>query len=119
MKSYTDIEQSKKLAEILPIESSDGYWFKGFPPQPYMVYTKGTFNPGEHIPCWSLAALLNYIKDKCNYFELVYLSSTIDGRTNKLENVYRLSTDMYDVYKKEAVDACYDMIIKLHEQNSL
>ena len=26
IKSYTDIEQSRKLAEILPIESSDMYW---------------------------------------------------------------------------------------------
>ena len=26
MKSYTDIKQSKKLAEILPIESADGTW---------------------------------------------------------------------------------------------
>ena len=26
MKSYTDIEQSKKLAEILPIESADGFY---------------------------------------------------------------------------------------------
>ena len=26
MKNYTDIEQSRKLAEILPIESADGFW---------------------------------------------------------------------------------------------
>ncbi len=66
-----------------------------------------------------IAALLDYIKDKCNYFELVYLNNTFDGRANKLENVYRLSTDIYDVYEKEAIDACYEMIIKLHEQNLL
>lgn len=28
MKAYTDIEQSKKLAEILPIESADMYYFR-------------------------------------------------------------------------------------------
>ncbi len=39
MKAFTDVEQSKKLAEILPIESADMY-----------------FNDNE--PCWSLAALL-------------------------------------------------------------
>ena len=27
MKTYTDIEQSKKLAEILPPESADMKWF--------------------------------------------------------------------------------------------
>ena len=26
MKAYTDVEQSKKLAEILPIESADLWW---------------------------------------------------------------------------------------------
>ena len=26
MKAYTDIEQSKKLAEILPVESADMYY---------------------------------------------------------------------------------------------
>lgn len=26
MKAYTDIEQSKKLAEILPVESADMWW---------------------------------------------------------------------------------------------
>ena len=118
MKSYTDIEQSKKLAEILPPESADGYWFKGFPPQPYMVYTKGTFNPGEHIPCWSLTALLNYIKDKCGSFELVYYYSMI-GRANRLENVYRLSADVYDIYNDDLIGACVEMIIKLHEQKIL
>ncbi len=29
MKSYTDIEQSKKLAEFLPIESADMFWADG------------------------------------------------------------------------------------------
>lgn len=119
MKVYTDIPQSKKLAEILPPESADGYWFKGFPPQPYMVYTKGTYNPGEHIPCWSLAALLDYIKAKCSYFELVYISNTLEGKTYKVEMAYRLSSELYDVYEKEAVDACVKMIIELHELNLL
>ena len=32
MKSYTDIEQSKQLAEILPLESSDmGFYYSSNP----------------------------------------------------------------------------------------
>jgi hypothetical protein len=27
IKSYTDLEQSKKLAEVLPIDSADMYWW--------------------------------------------------------------------------------------------
>ena len=32
MKAFTSLEQSKKLAEILPLESADmlqGYWYNG------------------------------------------------------------------------------------------
>lgn len=118
MKAYTDIEQSKKLAEILPIESADGYWFKGFPPQPYMVYTKGTFNPGEHIPCWSLAALLDVlptIDDRNAIF-------CKDIRYDKWHVFYHgtamlplIDTERYH----DVVDACCEMIIKLHEQKLL
>lgn len=60
-------------------------------------------------------ALLDVIKDKCDYFELVYLKRTSDGRANPLEDVYRFSTDVYDVYNTEAVDACVEIILKLHE----
>jgi hypothetical protein len=115
MKAFTDISQSKKLAEILPMESADMRYDE------YTSHIDGTPKVGykegitEGIPCLSLAALLNYIKDKCGYFELVYLNSTFDGRANKLENVYRLSTDVYDIYEKEAVDACVEMILKLNE----
>ena len=31
MKSYTDIKQSRKLAEILPIESADMWWVERKP----------------------------------------------------------------------------------------
>ena len=138
MKAYTDLEQSKKLAEILPIESADhhyvrktcdfmsnpvdGKWSEpkyGNPNSKYANYMVQNFTSYETIPCWSLAALVDCIKDKCNYFELVYLNSTFDGRANKLENVYRFSTDVYDVYQKESVDACYEMILKLHEEKIL
>ena len=126
MKSYTDLEQSKKLAEILPIESADMAWYSSYAKEGYSIRMLNDTYPldiigEEHddIPAWSLAALFNYIKDKCRYFELIYLRSTFDGRGNKLEKVYRLSTDVYDVFEKEIIDACYEMILKLHELNLL
>ena len=122
MKAYTNIEQSKKLAEILPLESADMHYSKYDTIHANTLYGSCDieyFNIREYIPCWSLAALLNFIKNKCGYFELVYLSSTFDGRANKLENVYRLSTDIYDVYKNELIDACVEMILKLNEQKLL
>ena len=118
MKAYTTIEQSKKLIKILPIESADMCYLskddRGIEFFEEPVVNDGT-RENDDIPCWSLATLLNYIKDKCGYFELVYLSSTIDGRANILKNVYRFSTDIYDIYQKEAIDACYEMILKLYE----
>ena len=126
MKSYTNFNQSKKLAEILPLESADMHYatwtildgeFIVSPNQGSTIKNLQEDYGNQIIPCWSIAALLDYIKDKCGYFELVYLKSTIDGRENILKNVYRLSTDIYDVYEKEVIDACYEIILRLNELN--
>lgn len=111
MKSYTDLEQSKKLAEILPLESADMYY-------PLMednipcekAYSKdGEYLPGEDIECWSLAALLDV---------LPYPS------LHKTYRAWRCDTYNEAGYVKNIgeetdnpFDACYEMIIKLHEVN--
>lgn len=120
MKAFTDLKQSKKLAEFLPIESADGFYEAQINPFTNkwedILFVGNEWASGEVvIPAWSIATLLNYIKDKCGYFELVYLSSTFDGRANRLKNVHRLSCDVYDVYENELIDACYEMILKLNE----
>lgn len=59
MKSYTDLNQSRKLAEILPLESADMCYYE------YTSHIDGTPKIGykegitDGIPCWSLAALLS------------------------------------------------------------
>lgn len=133
MKSYTDLKQSKKLADILPHNTADNTWKRiaiagsnlNVPEELLYIHNGDMpfcYYSGIGIPCWSLAALVDCIKDKYNYFELVYLNNTIDGRANRLKNVYRLSTDIYDIYtdvydiyEVELIDACYEMIIKLNE----
>lgn len=124
MKSYTDIKQSRKLAKILPLESADMDYIpicnlEGEYSINVNIWNNDHLMEEGWIPCWSLAALLSLIKDKCGYFEFVYLKRTYVGRANPLENVYRLSTDVYDVYNKDLVDACVEMIIGLKEQNLL
>ena len=69
MKSYTDLEQSKKLAEILPIESADMMWDDwslidegwklsvGYYPEIEKDYGRKCY------PAWSLAALLEQFED--------------------------------------------------------
>ncbi len=115
MKSYTDLERSKKLAEILPLESADMYYLCGDEGDPQFGtgfyeeledgFSDGKSRPAD-VPCWSLAALLDVLS-----------SSTLDSSN---DHYYRLHcmerfTEWYD----NPVDACYEMIIKLHEQKLL
>lgn len=71
-KSYTDLEQSKKLAEILPLKSADMWWnyysvTTDFgTPQIIHLNTPwvGSFNwndEPDNIPCWSLSALYSIL----------------------------------------------------------
>jgi hypothetical protein len=94
IKSYTDISQSKKLAEILPLESADmryGYiapydysdrmYDGGYDEIPYpkdFLIKNPNFSANEYdaeLPCWSLAALLNLLPNEIitdNRFECHY-----------------------------------------------
>lgn len=129
MKAYTDLEQSKKLAEILPLESADMH-YNVVGDVAMGDYQRGTSgarsvakawkkNPDEFaqkvIPCWSLAALLDIIPqvnldaikdDDKNYWILwSHPSSEIVYRTNK--------------FYENPIDACVEMVLKFHEQNIL
>lgn len=83
MKNYTDIEQSKKLAEILPHESADMWWAERYEghitadweyivadtPNFYISLIKPSDNNFSQdtikdIPCWSLATLLELLPNE-------------------------------------------------------
>lgn len=104
MKSYTDIEQSQKLVEILPIESAD-MWFHPYPNDEYWYDVPNIGNADlkyNQLPCWSLSALLNALP-----------SSTLDNSDN---HRYRFRCmERYTEWYDNAIDACYEMILKLHE----
>ena len=89
MKTYTDLEQSKKLAEILPLESADMHYnnvsVRGVNyVDDYMaelmdyntatkVLSKYSINPlFGVVPCWSLAALLDILPDRTCIFKKTY-----------------------------------------------
>jgi hypothetical protein len=142
MKSYTDLEQSKKWAEILPIESADmryGYiapydfsdrmYDGGYDEIPYSkdFLTKNpNFSANEYdaeLPCWSLAALLGVIPQEI--FDGEYIVNitegcdkkwvlTYDHYENRKHSYYGLSTGADNL-----VDACVAMIIKLRKRNLL
>lgn len=141
MKSYTDLEQSKKLAEILPVESADMTWEQvdlitgdreWEPLLGLDVAIKDnlfSYRNGYTIPCWSLAALLDVLIAKDFNPETMFLRSTSDIRGTRLTNVWRLSVETIDtidgditlryIYADNLVDACYEMIIRLSELNLL
>lgn len=115
MKAYTDLEQSKKLAKILPLESADMHYHYDF-----------NFNELESIPviteesdhfvlfpkdvrCWSLSVLL----DVLTYPDI---KQRYDGNwVCRVEN----KDTTYLWIDSNPVDACVAMIIKLHELNLL
>lgn len=134
IKSYTDLQQSKKLAEILPLESADMYfighqsitnpkeWEYGDTPRVRGKYID--FDDKRiFYPCWSLAALLE---------QLPYEVCDDDGNSvylqmNKEDDVYQLAyidtygftENIYTDTHEHFVDACVSMILKLNELNLL
>lgn len=103
IKSYTDINQSKKLAEFLPLESADMYWSFGnikFMDDDY------DSNVVQHIPAWSLAALLG-----------VY--PMVVGRDMDMYCCWQNSKNLHSRHYDNPIDACVEMIIKLHELKML
>lgn len=119
IKSYTDLEQSKKLAEILPLESADMKWFFwkeeiDSPKTPTFGYSKTvaeSYKDTEavYLACWSLSALLGVLTDYT-------LQTNTDGTVFVVcESKKPMISDAYD----NPVDACVAMIEKLHELKML
>ena len=110
MKAFTDLDQSLKLAEILPIESADMYYHPY--PNDEDWYDIPNFGEADlkfnQLPCWSLAALLDVLPKGKVLID--------DVHSNKYKVIgYNLDTDYYD----EPLDAYVAMILKLKEKNLL
>ncbi len=132
IKSYTSLDQSKKLAEILPLESADMHYV--LIDTESELYSAGL---GEyigilpHYPCWSLSALLDvlpadYIAHKHYFLEI----SKMGDNTKPYEVRYFRFREQSDganfgriihisYTADNLVDACVEMIIKLHELKML
>ena len=127
MKAYTDIEQSKELAQILPIESADAHYvreitdFRGNPvdgkwSEPRYGNTNSkhyvvqNFSSYEKLPAWSLAALLDVLPAN-------KLEKQFDGKW--WFSVY-LPSGQHKSHKHDnPIDACYEIIVRLHKLNLL
>lgn len=116
IKSYTDLEQSKKLAEILPLESADMVWANDVDVivVPYDMVTRENVLH-DFVPCWSLAAL-----------EHLIWNTSVDAVSCPHIYKERLTNEYYILYGNcetntysSIVDACMAMILKLHELKKL
>lgn len=108
-KAFTDLEQSKKLEKVLSSGSADMCWVKIYDENHMMSEYRAELIPfrlcGVGVPCWSLAALS---------VELVpYTTIT------KLENTWVCESMLDRCEAENPVDACVDMILKLHEKKLL
>lgn len=129
MKSYTDIEQAKKLAEILPLESADakyGYiapyeysdrmYDEGYDGIPYPIaFIKKDYSnffaeeyDGE-LPCWSLAALLNVLPNGSDV-----IKDETDTENERYMCTVGINTNIISTFANNPVDACVEMILKLN-----
>ena len=117
IKSYTDLEQSKKLVEILPLESADMGWnvfvddtTRILPIDDWNLVKDGRGNV-KFYNAWSLAALLSVLdfpsltQNKEDEWEVCVPNHQSDGYIEALAS--------------NPIDACVAMIEKLHELKML
>lgn len=128
MKAYTDLKQSRKLVEILPLESADTY-YSSIPVREWK--DKEDKSKGTHIIfkdqifalenlrsveicggdtyAWSLAALLEALPE-------YNLQRTDWGNKTEYKIVVTINEDNYASKNYDnPIDACYEMVIRLHE----
>ena len=132
IKSYTDIEQSRKLAEILSLESADMFYYEEldetYPKDAVdtkypMVIREGQKQHLEEygIPCWSLAALLKILHSRQDDITSLSGGGYKEGNYSSewcLDYEYD-NGDYQKTFACNPIDACYEMIIKLKENGLL
>ena len=127
IKSFTNIPQSKKLAEILPLESAD-MWYQhtgfsikdGSEKSLYFPMVIRDYKSDEDIPCWSLAALLDIIPKHIKDYNVLRIDISEKDFAIWYDEVgFGVNNDLPDITADNPVDACYEFVLKLNELNLL
>jgi hypothetical protein len=111
MKSFTDLTQSEQLAEILPLDSADMVYSPLGNDHPWVWSEDVKLLEKNATPCWSVAALL----------DIMPLEVSFAKQTDGVGTYYYIASDdtrYGDVHTQRhlnVVDACVEMIVKLHE----
>lgn len=120
VKSYTDLPQSQRLSKILPHESAD-MWYRE---ECGLIIPELGRMPKKHanteVPCWSLAALIKVLPRSVEYkgdtYYLGLLKDYVEYANNKISLT---GIFLHTTGNDNLVDACVEMIEKLHEQKLL
>lgn len=123
-KICTSLEQSKKLIELgIDINTADMLWTYDFTVNDINclnVISKHLKPEENDIPAWSLAALLNIIPKRIKDFNILQIAIAEKDFSIWYDEIgYGVNTELPDITMEFSVDACYEMIIKLHEQRIL
>ena len=114
IRAYTTIEQSKKLAEILPLESADMYYWCG---EDLRIGGYRAMDIDYDIPAWSLVALLNVLPKEIEIDGQHYAPCLFPVKSKWLLKLWYNSnyilTSPIAIFSDNPIDACFEMIIKL------
>lgn len=123
IKSYSNLEQSRKLAEILPLESADMGWnvfvddtTRILPINDWDLVKDSSGNV-KFYHAWSLAALLDVLPDEVG--DNHYLTLDKEGKEYCCCYEDCNGNSLKHLFSNNPVDACYEMIIRLNELNLL
>ena len=123
IKSYTTVEQSRKLAEILPMESADMGWnvfvdgtTRILPIDDWDLVKDGSGNV-KFYPAWNLAALLDVLSILDNRSPVI--PKTFDGKYRVVYHSTACERGIFTHDYDNPIDACYEMVLKLHELKML
>ena len=140
IKSLTSLEQSKKLAEFLPIESADMHWqyIEEDNGQLQWFYLPKDFsiNENESIPAWSLSVLLKLLpsefEETGSFGTFKYKIDIRKYKSTDEMDVYQIAYGNYLIgnsmgwkdmintgWREDLLDAAFETILKLNELNLL
>lgn len=129
-KAYTDLEQSKILAQIIDKETADFCWgidedntkdnvfvYNNTPyPLPWKDYTARDF----YLPCWSLAALTELLPTTAyteigDIIKLEIVKTDFDTYLLQYANIRNGRVDITSGFQEHLIDAVFDVLVKLKE----
>lgn len=118
-KAYTNIQQSKKLAEILPLDSADmkyPYFGDGQYGSSAVFGEPIEYSGGKDIPCWSLAALIELMPKQLGRYTITFYWCDDSWCCSYIDDGSEIKGTSS---ANNPVDATVEMIIKLKEKDLL